>query len=59
MEVAPDVLSAEPGLLSGFGRDRDNGVLSVVIPMSEKTKPRKVAITANGAGAASKAEVTA
>ncbi|MEO7123088.1 MAG: Hsp20/alpha crystallin family protein [Lacisediminihabitans sp.] len=26
----------------------DNGVLSVMIPMSAKTKPRKVAITANG-----------
>ena len=26
----------------------DNGVLSVMIPVSEKAKPRKVAITANG-----------
>ncbi|MCU1407639.1 MAG: heat-shock protein Hsp20 [Glaciihabitans sp.] len=26
----------------------ENGVLSVMIPMTEKTKPRKVAVTANG-----------
>lgn len=36
----------------------DNGVLSVMIPMSAKAKPRKVAITANGT-AEKPVEVTA
>jgi HSP20 family protein len=36
----------------------DNGVLSVVIPVSERAKPRKVAVTANGAPAQT-AEVAA
>lgn len=37
----------------------DNGVLSVMIPMSAKAKPRKVAITASGTSSEKPVEVTA
>jgi HSP20 family protein len=36
----------------------NNGVLSVTIPVSERTKPRKVAITASGSNSEVRPEVT-
>jgi len=36
----------------------NNGVLSVTIPVSERTKPRKVAISANGTSSEVRPEVT-
>jgi HSP20 family protein len=38
--------------------DYNNGVLSVTIPVSERTKPRKVAISAGGNSSESRPEVT-
>ena len=43
----------------GISAHYDNGVLSVVIPVSERAKPRKVEVSAAGGGSAAQTQVTA